>query len=133
MKLFMVLCVFICVAGCTTVCPQRELSLPQDQIDYTLAIDHFSQTEKLDSLLDFVANYPDSPWSKRAAIVIRYANEIEQLKSQIKTLKAEKENYRLSEMKQRTALEQMKTEKQQLTEKLEKFKGILIQLEAQPQ
>lgn len=114
------------LVGCSAFCPQQKQPLFQDQIDYTKAIDHFLLTEEVDELLNFTEAYPNSPWTGRANIVIRYSHELKQLTSEIEKL-------RLSDVKHRTDLEKITTVNQQLTDKLEKFKGLLIQLEAQPQ
>lgn len=116
----------IFLAGCSAICPQQKASLSQDQIAYTTAIDHFLLTEKMDKLVDFTHEYPNSPWTERANVVLRYAHEREKLISEL-------EAFRRSDVEQRADLERMVRENQNLTEKLEEFKGVLIQLEAQPQ
>lgn len=126
MRFFAIFWGLIFLAGCSAICPSQKASLLQDQIDYTTAIDHFLLTEKMDKLINFTRVYPDSPWTERANVVIRYAHEREELLSEI-------EAFRLSDVEQRADLEKMVRENQKLTEKLKEFKGVLIQLEAQPQ
>lgn len=124
MKLFTILLIIVFLTGCTALCPQQKQSISQDQQNFTQAFDDFKATNRIDKLQNFRADYPDSAWAGRAEIIILYSQELDQRKLQMA---------QLQECQQQDLdLKELKKLNQQLTEKIEQLKSLLIQSEKQP-
>ena len=138
MALLLILVVLL--TGCSILCPQWGQDLTSDQIEFSRAFDYFQSSQNTRELRNFKMTYPNSSWSERAGEIIRYAEQLEQQKRRVAQLKQqdEKNTYQLevlraSEGRLAAEVERLIDENCQLHEKLEQLKGLLIQLEAQPQ
>jgi len=125
-KLVFLSILLLLMSGCSVICPQQKQALLEDEVEFSRAFDHFQLTKMTNELQLFQDVYPESLWAKRAETIIRYAHQLEQQKQQLEALQS-------SEKMLSTDIEQLREENRQLAEKLEQLKGLLIQLEAQPQ
>lgn len=125
MRFFYLLLIFLLLTGCTVLLPAPKQAVLQDQQSFCLAFEEFQVNHRIDGLLKLQADFPDSVWASRAETIILYAQELDQRKEQNKKLRA-------SEKQQTLLLEQLKEENQQLAEKIEQLKGLLIQSETHP-
>jgi cell shape-determining protein MreC len=98
----------------------------QDQQNFSLAFEDFQTNHQLDGFRMLMVDFPDSVWASRAETIILYSQELNQRKAQNQKL-------RESERQQILEIEQLKIMNQQLSEKIEQFKSLLIQSEQHPQ
>ena len=125
MKLISILLLSLFLTSCTVLHPQPKLALLQDQQNFSLAFEDFQTNHQLDGFRMFLVDFPDSVWASRAETIILYSQELDQRKAQ---------NEKLRELERQHVLEieQLKILNQQLTEKIEQFKSLLIQSEQHP-
>lgn len=116
----------IFLAGCTQVSLPPSPADWQAQREFSLALDQFTSSNRVDLLQNLYQQDPGSPWGQRAETIIRYAQELDKRKEQLEQLRAEQES-----LKQEIA--GLHQENLQLNEKIEQLKGLLIELENRPQ
>jgi len=115
----------------------------KEQLLFSQALDQFSSSNRLELLKQLRDDYPDSPWGRRAETIILYAQELDNRKEQLVALRDQYEHLK-QEKEQLTALSdenellkqdniRLRQETQQLIEKIEQLKGLLIELENRPQ
>jgi len=125
-KIYLILLISLVFSGCSALCPQAKLPLMQDQQSFTLAFEDFQKTHRLDGLHQLMVDFPDSVWASRAETIILYSQELDQRKAQ-------NEQLRKLEQQQALEIEELKIQNQQLTEKIDQFKSLLIESEQQLQ
>ena len=125
MRILSFLLIFLFLTGCTIFFPQPKQPVLQDQQAFCLAFEEFQENHRTDGLQKLQVDFPDSVWASRAETIILYAQELDQRKTQIKKLRA-------TEKLQDLELEQLREQNQQLAEKIEQLKALLIQSEAHP-
>jgi len=125
-KLLSILLIPLFLSGCSVLCPQPKQALLQDQQNFSLAFEDFQTNHQLDGFRMLMVDFPDSVWASRAETIILYSQELNQRKAQNQKL-------RESERQQILEIEQLKIMNQQLSEKIEQFKSLLIQSEQHPQ
>ncbi len=116
----------LALSGCARLCPEPKVSVNPDQLAFEEACAGFQQSNKVVTLENFIAVYPDSPWAGRARTLVLYARELEQRKEQLK-----QQQKTLAEQEAR--LEILSQENRELAETIERLKGSLIELEKRPQ
>lgn len=113
------------LTGCTLLLPggylipQQEPRLTAEQEGFNQALDLLTTTHSSSGLRGFQQLYPDSPWGLRAATIVLYVEEVNQRKLQLGELHDEQLR--------------LQSENQQLTEKIEQLKKLLIELEQRTQ
>lgn len=127
--------------ACTQLLPQiHKQAVPQDQLSFSLAIDEFRNSHRIDRLQQFKKDYPDSDWAERADTIILYSLELDRRKAQIEESRTKQEQLQQklqmleidnSQLKQQ--IETMTLTNQQLNQQIEQLKGLLIQLEKRSQ
>jgi predicted nuclease with TOPRIM domain len=138
--IFLLIMCFI-LPACTQILPQvQKQAVPPDQLNFSLAIDEFRTSHRIDQLQQFKKNYPDSDWAGRAETIILYSLELDRRKAQIeecrKNLEQLQQTLKLLEGESSQLKEQVETmtlTNQQLNQQIEQLKGLLIQLEKRPQ
>lgn len=127
--------------ACTQLLPQvQKQAIPPDQLNFSLAIDEFRTSHRIDQLQQFKKNYPDSAWADRAETIILYSLELDRRKAQIEESRTKQEQLKqqLKELEGKNSqlnkqIETMTLTNQQLNQQIEQLKGLLIQLEKRPQ
>ena len=113
------------LAGCSSLPPQTpwvgstEVTRQLEQKRFNQALDQLVATQSLSGLRDFLQQNPDGDWGVRAETIILYIEELTQRKDQLEQLSGEQLL--------------LQAENQQLIEKIEQLKHLLIQLEQRPQ
>lgn len=90
-----------------------------EQERFNQALDLLTTTQSLSELRAFWQSYPQNPWGERAKTIILYIEELSLRKEQFEQLRNEQQK--------------MQAENQQLLEKIEQLKKLLIKLEQRPQ
>lgn len=103
-----------------------KIAQRQAQHQFIAALDEFSATNRVALLEQLQEDYPDGAWSARAETVILHAQKLDDHKRQVENLHKEK-------LQLERELSQLRTVNQQLQEKLEKLKSVLIEREQRPQ
>lgn len=132
MRYLVLFVLFGLLSGCSvapfakSIKPHPELqSQLQGQELFLAAWDEFSATNKVELLQQFQRQSPDSTWAKYAGTIIHSARALAENKTQLATLR--EDNMRLHA--ERDSLQQGND---QLSEKIEQFKILLIELEQRP-
>ena len=113
------------LAGCSSLPPQTpwvgstEVTRQLEQKRFNQALDQLVATQSLSGLRDFRQQNPGGDWGARAETIILYIEELTQRKDQLEQLSGEQLL--------------LQAENQQLIEKIEQLKRLLIQLEQRPQ
>jgi FtsZ-binding cell division protein ZapB len=110
--------------------PQPEL---QEQEAFIAALDQFSATNKLERMISFQQDFPNSNLAAYAETINLYAEELDVRKTQVETLQQEQQELHLQLEAVRQKNQQLKEENLQLDEKIEQLKKLLIELEERPQ
>jgi len=135
MRFIAIFGLFWLLAACSVVPFSREMSPhpqqrsgPQSEGDapFFAAFDQFSKTGTLEPLSQFTQNYPDSSWVSHAESILHYVRKSDRYEEQLSDLQTEK-------LQLTAELETSKLANQQLAEKIEQLKKLLIELERRPQ
>ena len=127
-NLFLLLILFLLV-GCVRMLPAvTNVPSPEpaaapvsvaEQVLFNEALDQLSATHSLAGLKGFQERFAESPWGERAETIVLYVEEVNQRKAQLEQVRNEQL--------------QLQAENQQLIEKIEQLKSLLIELEQRPQ
>ncbi len=125
---FLILAIFVSAISACSLVQKIPVPMPRSQVEHRFieALDEFSETNRVVLLKQLQRDYPDSVWRTRAQTIILYAQELDNRKRQIEILRKDKEQ-------QAADIAELQKENQELTEKLEQLKGVLIEVENQPQ
>ncbi len=126
MKLLILVIFSLCLSACSAMQIPVKMTVNGAEKQFIKALDDFSETNRVELLRQLQRDYPNGAWYNRAQTIILYAQELDNRKLQIDSLRKEKEQ-------QAKKVTQLEITNQELTEKLEQLKGVLIEVEQQPQ
>ena len=125
MRILILLFFVVAITGCSQFLPINRIDAQQEQLrlaeqeDFTLALDILAEEQSVRGLREFRQRYLKGAWAERAAAILLYDEELYLRKQQLERLRAEQQA--------------IQVENQQLLEKIEKLKRLLIELEQRPQ
>lgn len=127
MRFIVLICLFsLALSGCTLVSYIPTQAARQEQQQFIKALDQFSSSNRVELLQQVQQDYPNSPWGRRAETITLYVQELDSRKEQLAAQREEQELLK----KEVVGLQQ---KNQQLTEKIEQLKSLLIEQEQRPQ
>ncbi len=127
--------VSLCVAlsACSMITIPQTITQHQAQGQFIEALDEFSETNRVALLKQLQLEYPDGIWYTRAETIILYAQELENRKRQVENLREEKLELQQHQRHLEDGLSQLQAENQELSEKIEQLKSVLIDVEQRKQ
>lgn len=128
------------VGGCARLCPEAKSPLLPEQEAFMKGLDAFRSGQGTALLDALAARYPDSVWSARAEALVKLHRDLEQAADDSTDLEqqADAAGEQISRLKQKIAeqearLQRYAADNRELAETIEQLKGLLIELEQQPQ
>jgi len=129
---FIVICGLLLLTACSSAPfskslnphPQSQMQV-QDQELFVAALEQFSTSNNLELMADLKQRYPDSIWAA-------YAETITQHVSELDTCRVQSDSAQVKNQQLLVELEVANQENQQLSEKIEQLKKLLIELEQRP-
>jgi DNA anti-recombination protein RmuC len=138
---YLVLLLLLLLCSCAPRFTLGEYIILRDQKAFINAFNDYANEENLDSLVQFVASYPQSEWAERASLIIaieqKLEQEFEQKIEQIQDLNDKRytelessTNRQIADLLTEKAEVQKKVE--ELTTQIDQLKELLIELEQHP-
>lgn len=126
--------------GCAQLCPEAKQPLLPEQDAFIQGVDAFRSGQGTQALKAVTTQYPDSVWSARAAFLVELQRRSEAAAADVthQQERAAQRTERIAELEERVAeqdtrIERFSQDNRELAETIEQLKGLLIELEQQPQ
>jgi chromosome segregation ATPase len=121
------------LSACSMIQIPRTITQHQAQHQFIEALDEFSETNRVSLLKQLQLDYPDGVWYTRAETIILTVQELENRKRQVENLRQEKLELQQHLQRLENDLSLLQADNQQMNEKLEQLKSVLIDLEQRKQ